>query len=168
MSNTSISESRIEVKHVRIESAKPFAEVERALNESVPTLDMGIAEALAKGNRDLAKERAHGSPLFIFSKRDHGAILKSFQQTRHAIQCEIGNPITASSMTQYQLPAALYAPLRVLLYQNESGGSVFEYDLPSTLFGQFGDEEVTAVGRDLDAELRDALMKAAAQAPRGE
>lgn len=164
MSNAPLCESPVEIKHVRIESAKPFAEVECALDESVPTLDKGIVEALAKGNRDLAKELARGTPLFVFSKRDHGAILKSVSQTQHAIQYEIGNPITASSMTQYQLPAALYAPLRVLLYQSESGIGVFEYDLPSSLFGQFGDERVSAAGRNLDVELREALTKAAGQA----
>jgi len=32
---------------------------------------------------------------------------------------------------------------------------------PSTLFGQFGDEQITAVGRELDAELERALRRAA-------
>ena len=35
------------------------------------------------------------------------------------------------------LAAGLYAPLRVFLYENEIGGSIFEYDKPSSLFGQF-------------------------------
>jgi hypothetical protein len=64
-------------------------------------------------------------------------------------------------MTQHQLPAALYAPLRVVLYENEAGRAVFEYDRPSSLFGQFGDERVTAVGRELDAQLESVLVKAA-------
>lgn len=99
--------------------------------------------------------------LFIFEKRDHGILLRSAAQTRKALQYEIGNPITAASMTQYQLPAALYAPLRVVLYEDASGAATFEYDLPSTLFGQFGDERVTAVGLKLDAELERALRHAA-------
>jgi hypothetical protein len=37
----------------------------------------------------------------------------------------------------------------------------FEYDLPSSLFGQFGDNRVTAVGRELDMELEEALEVAA-------
>ena len=65
-------------------------------------------------------------------------------------------------MTRHQLPAALYAPLRVVLYENAAGGATFEYDRPSTLFGQFGDEQVAAVGRELDVELERALRRAAA------
>jgi hypothetical protein len=54
-----------------------------------------------------------------------------------------------------------YAPLRIILYEEEQGQAVFEYDLPSSLFGQFGDDRVTAVGLELDAELESALTNAA-------
>jgi hypothetical protein len=63
-------------------------------------------------------------------------------------------------MTQQQLPASLYAPLRVVLYESEAGHAVFEYDQPSSLFGQFGDERVTAVARELDASLERVLAQA--------
>jgi len=69
--------------------------------------------------------------------------------------------LTASSMARHILAAALYAPLRIVLYKTERGTSVFEYDLPSSLFGQFGDDRVTEVGRQLDRELAVALLNAA-------
>jgi hypothetical protein len=55
----------------------------------------------------------------------------------------------------------VYAPLRVLLYENEAGRSIFEYDRPSSLFGQFDDERVTAVARELHASLERVLISAA-------
>ena len=64
-------------------------------------------------------------------------------------------------MTRYRLSAALYAPLRVVLFEDEQGRGVFEYDKPSSFFGQYGDERVTEVGRALDIELETALRKAA-------
>jgi hypothetical protein len=161
MAEPNITRHAIKVEHVKITLTKTFAEVEARLERSIPQIDPAIMEALAKGDRKRADELAHGSELFIFEKRDHGILLRSAGQTRKALQYEIGNPITAASMTQYQLPAALYAPLRVVLYENASGGATFEYDLPSTLFGQFGDERVTAVGLKLDAELDRALRRAA-------
>jgi hypothetical protein len=48
-----------------------------------------------------------------------------------------------------------------MLYENKSGTATFEYDQPSTLFGQYGDERVTAVAKELDQKLYDALIKAA-------
>jgi uncharacterized protein (DUF302 family) len=88
-------------------------------------------------------------------------LLNAVGQPRKALQYEIGNPHTASKMTRYRLPAGLYAPLRVFLYEDEKGNSIFEYDKPSSLFGQFDDEQVSAVARGLDAALERALRQAA-------
>ncbi len=52
-------------------------------------------------------------------------------------------------------------PIRVVFYKNDAGHGVFEYDQPSTTFGQFGDERVTAVAHGLDAALTSALTRAA-------
>jgi uncharacterized protein (DUF302 family) len=81
---------------------------------------------------------------------------------RQAMQYEIGNPLTASKMTRHQLPAALYAPLRVVLFEDEQDRGIFEYDRPSSFFGQYGDDRVTEVGRYLDAAL-EAVLRAAAE-----
>jgi hypothetical protein len=48
-----------------------------------------------------------------------------------------------------------------VLYETEAGHAVFEYDRPSSLLGQFGDQRVTAVARELDASLESLLFKAA-------
>jgi uncharacterized protein (DUF302 family) len=157
-----ITKQRIQVEHVRIEAAKPFADVKAALEAVVPPLDPTIPEALRKGDIGRAKEALQRGPeLAIFSARDHGGLLRIAGLARQAVQYEIGNPLTATRMTQHELPASLYAPLRVVLYENEDGHAVFEYDRPSSLFGQFEDERVTAVARELDAKLESALIKAA-------
>ena len=142
-------------------STKKFAEVEAALDTAIPQLDPAIVAALTNGEEDRAKELERGAELFIFLKRDHGALLQITGRPRKALQYEIGNPLTATRATRHQIPAALYAPLRVVLYENAAGAATFEYDKPSTLFGQFGDEQVTAVGRELDAELERSLRRAA-------
>jgi uncharacterized protein (DUF302 family) len=156
-----VTQRVLQVEHVRIVSAKTFEQVEGALDGAIPQLDPAIAAALTNGDEARAKELERGHELFIFLKRDHGALLQIAGGPRKALQYEIGNPLTATRMTRHKLPAALYAPLRVVLYENEAGGATFEYDKPSTLFGQFGDEQVTAVGRELDAELERALRRAA-------
>jgi len=152
----------IPVEHVRIESAKPFAEVKAALEGSVPQLDTMIFTLLQRGESDRARQQLERGPeLSIFNSRDHGGLLQITGRPRKAVQYDIGNPLTATRMTQHQLPASLYAPLRVVLYENEAGGAIFEYDRPSSLFGQFDDERVTAVARELDASLERVLVKAA-------
>jgi hypothetical protein len=157
-----MTKQTVAVEHIHIESAKSFADVRAALERSVPHLDPGLVKALADGDVERAdREKEEGPELSIFQVRDHGALLKITGKSRNAFQYDIGNLVTASLMTRYRLSAALYAPIRVLLYENDAGHGVFEYDQPSTTFGQFGDERVTAVARGLDAALARALLGAA-------
>jgi len=162
MTHPSTVRRLIQAEHVAIEATKPYEAVKAALEALVPPLDPAISEALRRGDIVRANEALYRGPeLAIFSARDHGGLLRTAGLVRKTVQYEIGNPLTATEMTRHQLPAALYAPLRVLLYENEAGRAVFEYDRPSSLFGQFGDERVTAVGRELDAKLESVLVKAA-------
>ena len=161
MADPRLTRQVLQVEHVKIETTKKFADVEAALESNVPQLDPAIAEALQHGDEQKATQLERGQPLFIFLKRDHGALLQVVGRPRKALQYEIGNPHTASKMTGHRLPAGLYAPLRLFLYEDEQGRAVFEYDKPSSLFGQFGDEQVSAVARGLDEELERALRQAA-------
>jgi uncharacterized protein (DUF302 family) len=161
MADPTVTRRVLPVEHIKMETTAKFADVEAALERSVPQLDPAIREALANGDEQRATELERGEPLFIFLKRDHGALLQVIGKPRKALQYEIGNPHTASKMTRHCLAAGLYAPLRVFLYEDEKGGSVFEYDKPSSLFGQFDDEQVSAVARGLDAALERALRQAA-------
>jgi hypothetical protein len=149
------------VEHIRIESAKSFVDVRAALERNVPQLDPTLVKALADGDVERAnREKQQGPELSIFGVRDHGALLAIAGEARNALQYEFGNPVTASLMTRHRISAALYAPIRVVLYENDLGHGVFEYDQPSTTFGQFGDQRVTAVARGLDAALARSLLRA--------
>ena len=161
MTETATSQRSIEIQHIAIRSSKSFADVKASLERLVPKLDDEITRLIASGDYErLKKTLEEGAELSIFLFRDHGSLLKIAGQTKKAVQYEIGNPLTASKMTRHRLAAGLYAPLRVLLYESETGGSVFEYDQPSSLFGQFGDEQVLLVARGLDAALERALLRA--------
>ena len=154
-------QKRISIEHIEIHSAKTFDEAAKALEATVKPLDPNLREVMAKGDVETARKIVGETPLFIFAKRDHGAILRVAGQSRKAAQYEIGNPMTATEMTRHRIEASLYAPLRVTLYENEGGGCTFAYDLPSSLFGQFGDAHVSAVAQRLDDELKAALLRAA-------
>jgi uncharacterized protein (DUF302 family) len=104
---------------------------------------------------------AGSSGFMLFRKSDHGGLLRIVGQPRKAIQYVVGNPLIAVEMTQHAIGAGLYAPLRVLIYEHEDGKTRLEYDLPSSVFGQFGDERVTSVARTLDKKLADLTSAAA-------
>jgi uncharacterized protein (DUF302 family) len=150
----------IQVEHVVMRSTKSFAEVRASLEYSVPKLNPEITAFIASGDTKELQEKLEAGPeLAIFQSRDHGSLLRITGHARRAVQYDIGNPLTASMMTRHQLAAGLYAPLRVVLYEDQEGGSVFEYDRPSSLFGQFGDRQVNEVARGLDVALERALRQ---------
>ena|SRR5919112_1871499 len=159
-----VTRNTIQVEHVRVESAKSYADAKLALEKRVPKFDDRIRVLLHYKETERLKTELARLPgedgLVIFSTASHGDWLEIAGGRRNAVQYVIGNVLTAMQMIRHQLPAALYAPLRVVLYENEKGTATFEYDRPSTLFGQFGDERVTAVARDLDAKIERALVKA--------
>jgi hypothetical protein len=137
-------------RHIRIESSKPFRDVCAALESSVPQLDPRILKLLANGDTErVDHEREHGPELSIFLVRDHGALLQVAGRARNARQYDVGNPITASLMTRHQLAAAQYAPIRVVLYENDAGHAVFEYNQPSSVFGQLCDEQVSVKAEEM-------------------
>lgn len=153
----------VTIEHICIACRRTFDQVKAAIEASIPELDPNVVQALTSGDQAVVTAfEQHGPRLFRFLARDHGALLQIVGENRHAIQYEIGNPITASRMTRHNLAAALYAPLRVVLFETDAGEVFFEYDRPSSLFGQFDDARIQQVGLYLDNELRAALIQAAA------
>ncbi len=158
----SMSRRAVEITHVVIESPKAAVDIQASVESLIPPIDEEITLLLSDGITDRLKQRLEAAPeLAIFLKRDHGMLVGLYGKARDAVQYEIGNPLTASKMTRYRLAAGLYAPLRVIVYERADGGSCIEYDLPSSLFGQFGDDRITEVARGLDVALARALSAAA-------
>lgn len=150
------------IQHVTIQSDLPFETVQARLEALVPPIDPAIFTLLQRGDRARALQAIEACPpLSIFATQDHGALLRAVGHDARAIQYMIGNPLTASRMTRHRLSAALYAPVRVLLRDDPSGKTVFEYDRPVCVFGQFHDSQVDAVARNLDAALSEVLSAAA-------
>jgi uncharacterized protein (DUF302 family) len=162
MTNQRYSTRVIPVEHVTISSTKSFDAVRAKLESLLPRVDDGIFTLLRYGEGKRALRELEASPpLSIFGFRDHGALLAVAGLQRQAVQYDIGNPLTASKMTRHQLSAGLYAPIRVLLREDNERAVAFEYDRPISVFGQFGDKEVDLVAQQLDRDLQSKLEEAA-------
>jgi len=156
--------SSFDVQHIRIVSDQSFEDVRKNLETDLPKLDVSIFGALSKGDHDRAADyEKNGPALSIFLVREHGLLLQIFGKPGKSVQYEIGNPMTAIKMTHSQLAAALYVPLRVVLYADENGKGVFEYEKPSSLLSKYDDARVLEVAYGLDALIEKALCNAATE-----
>jgi uncharacterized protein (DUF302 family) len=157
--------TRITVEHVRIVAGKPFEQVVKAFEQQLGQFDPEVSESLSAG-ADAEKVRAKieamvgPSGFMLFRTSDHGELLRLAGQKKKAIQYLVGNPLFAIQMTQHDIRASLYAPLRVLLYENEHGKTCVEYDKPSSLLGQFDNAKVSEVATMLDRKLDQLVAKA--------
>jgi len=160
-----MNDSQFTVDHVRLVAGKPFAEVKAAFEGRLGKFDSEAYKSLTDGSSPeqiRAKLGAMVGPsgFLLFATHDHGSLLRIVGRPRKAIQYIVGNPLFAIEMTRHSIGAALYAPLRVLIYEDESGKTCIEYDRPSSLFGQFGDEQVDAMAASLDKKLGDLVAVA--------
>jgi len=157
--------TRIVVEHVRVEVEQPFDKVTKAFEQQTGQFDWAAYQHLNAGadpEEVRAKIKAMEGPsgFMLFRTSDHGALLRLAGQKRKALQYLVGNPLFAIQMTQHDIRASLYAPLRVLIYENEQGKTCVEYDKASSLFGQFGNAKVTEVAQMLDRKLEQLIAKA--------
>jgi uncharacterized protein (DUF302 family) len=160
-----MNDSRFMVDHVHLATDKTFEEVTKAFEAQLGKFDGDVRKAAtASEDTEEAKAKiaamAGPSGFMLFGTSDHGALLRLAGQKRKAIQYVVGNPVFALQMTQHDIRAGLYAPLRLLIFENEAGKTCVEYDRPSSLFGQFGNSELAPVAAMLDRKL-EALVIAA-------
>ncbi len=156
---------KVTIEHIHVKTGKPFGEVAAALEARMGKFDPAIYEELRRGaDPEAVRIRLEGmvgsSGFMVFRTSDHGALLRLAGQTKNAVQYLLGNPLFAVRMTQHDIRAGLYAPLRVLVYEDEGGKTSVEYDRPSSLFGQFGNTSVTEVATMLDRKLEHLVAEA--------
>jgi hypothetical protein len=65
--------------------------------------------------------------------------------------------VIAETMYQHDPGVMQYVPLRVEIYESESGTAVFSIDRPSPALASFDTPDITKVGASLDLKLGDLL-----------
>lgn len=153
----------VSIEHTTIVSNRTFEDTRSALEASLPPINTTYSALLAIGDVAGALLALQSLPVlntFIVPPRNFGNLLRTLNRTEKAVQYDIGNPYTATRMNWYELGVSLYAPIRVLL-REEEGVAMFEYDRPRSTLGQFGNNKVDDIARDLDRNITALLMGAA-------
>jgi len=151
------------IDHVSVIVNSDFEKFTKAFEGLAGKINVDNLAGIAKdpaGTKQYIESLQGYEGLMIFGITDHGSLFQWLGKTRSARQYLVGNPLFAFSMTKVDIRAALYAPLKVLVYVNDEGETVVEYDRPSDQFGQFEKEAITAVALGLDKKLSNLIAKA--------
>jgi uncharacterized protein (DUF302 family) len=151
---------------VRYETRRSFDDVLASLRAAIGVathneLTQGARDA---GTRDdfesLMKRIAGDSDFMLFFELDHGAWLRVFGIERKVLRLTFGNPMIAYTMLKHDVGAGLFAPVEVLLVENETKvGSTLTYDLPSSLMVIEHNPPLLEAARILDRKLAELIER---------
>jgi uncharacterized protein (DUF302 family) len=152
--------------HVTIETSTPYDLVTSRLEDEVKRFDESYRKLLKKSKIDeLRAKLTQGlepDGFMIHFIAAQGDLLALEGRSQKGNVYYLGNVVAAAQMTKLNFSAALYAPLRLNVYENAQGGTTFEYDKPSTQFGQFHNVEIDNIARRLDDHLLNLIRKVCA------
>lgn len=158
-----ISNMPVMMDHVTIETSTPYQLVKSRIDDEVKRFDESYRKLLQENKIDeLRAKLAEGlepDGFMIHFVAAQGDLLALEGRRQHGNVYYLGNVVAAAQMTKLNFSAALYAPLRLNVYENAQGGTTFEYDKPSTQFGQFHNDDIDKVARSLDDHLLGLIKK---------
>jgi uncharacterized protein (DUF302 family) len=107
------------------------------------------------------REMAGESGLMQFAVFDQGAVASLFGSQIRCRLYLVGNPAVAARIVRIDARGALYVPFRVTVYAApRQEGATIAFDRPSSLLAGLAQRELDDVGRMLDMEIDDAVLKA--------
>lgn len=150
---------QILVDHVTFETDRSFEDVVKSFEENVGTIeDIGLGSLSndAKDSGDFeqkVKARVGKSGFSRILTVNHGEWLTLQGLPNKSIMYVIGNPLIAVTMIKHDIEAGLDVPVRVNIYQHESGKTRFVFNKPSTLMGALNHVELHKAALQLDAKM---------------
>jgi uncharacterized protein (DUF302 family) len=161
-----ISNTPVTMEHVTIETSTPYQLVTSRLDGEVKRFDGSYRELLKDNKIDELRVKLTQSlepdGFMIHFVAEQGDLLALEGSRQPGNVYYLGDVVAAARMTKLNFSAALYAPLRVNIYDNAHGGTTFEYDKPSTQFGQFHNADIDKVAQSLDDDLLRLIKKLSA------
>lgn len=158
----------ITIEHTVVESKRSFEEMVRILEDRLGPVEnyAAIGQLLTEGKvtweeAKQAIEALMGSSGFvIFNKIPHGDLLTLVGKPGRACLYVIGNPLLAVQMTAQEPEAGLYAPTRLIVYEDQEGRSFVAYDRFTSQLAQYKHEEVARVARVVESKLETLVSEA--------
>jgi uncharacterized protein (DUF302 family) len=143
---------------LRFDSSKNFDELVDALLSDVgekPVMIDDIAIDFESWDAYQEKVESYVGPsgFMLFGLLNHGGWIKKVGIERKALRVIIGNPLIAITMLRHDLTAGLFAPVELLLVEEDNGRSSLIYVQPSSLMVVETNPPLLAAARELDVKL---------------
>jgi uncharacterized protein (DUF302 family) len=143
---------------LRFDSSKSFDELVDALLSDVgekPVMIDDIAINFDSWDSYQEKVETYVGPsgFMLFELFNHGGWIRKAGIDRKALRVIIGNPLIAITMLRHDLTAGLFAPVELLLMEEDNNRSSLIYVQPSSLMVVETNPPLLAAARELDTKL---------------
>lgn len=138
----------------------PFEEFRARYEAAVPAYDLATLAGFKDWSDVQADaDRAAPNGFLRYGTIEAGPLFAIAGHKARSVVYLMGNHTIAETMYGHDAGIMLYAPLRTVLYEDGNGETHFAIDRPSQQFASFGNPDIAATGRLLDAKLA-ALLDA--------
>ena len=159
--------TRITIEHIVEASNRSYDQVKASLESRLGVLGntdelvRQVSEAHASWEQiTQAIEQRLGTMCFsIFSNAEQGRLLSLAGKPRRVVQYAIGNPLLAIQMIEHVPEIALYAPLRLAVYEGEDGKTFIAYDRFSSLLTQYQRTEISPIAKLVEQKLEELVAE---------
>ena len=146
------------------DSNKGFDEVMSSLLADVGDKPVLLNEVAATSEswdayKKVIESRVGPSGFSLFAVIDHGAWIKKVGIRRKVIRFIIGNPMIAITMLRHDLTAGLFAPVELILIEQDNGRSSLTYVKPSSLMVVAKNDALLDAANQLDSKLHALAQK---------
>jgi uncharacterized protein (DUF302 family) len=168
MSSTDRRETRFDGVRIRFDSEQTYEEMVAALLSDVGEKPVPISDLPATTSHDWESFCAEitrylgPSDFMLMHLIDHGGWLKNAGIDRKALRAIIGNPLIAITMIRHDLTAGLFAPVELLLLEEDHDRSSLTYVRPSSLMVVDDNPPLRAAALVLDDKLAALAAKVSA------
>jgi uncharacterized protein (DUF302 family) len=164
MTTTIPREIRFTGVRIRFDSEKRFDVVMGALLADVGEKPLMIDDLPAKfeGWESYKSEvESHVGPsgFILFAVLNHGAWIKKVHIQKKVLRLVIGNPLLAITMLRHDLTAGLFAPVELIVIEEDQDRSSVTYVRPSSLMVVETNEPLFAAAKELDTKLQALVAK---------
>ena len=151
-------ETRFGGVRVRYDSSKSYDELVAALladigERPVPINDFATAADSWQSYQQQVEPHVGPSGFMLFGLLDHGAWITKAGIDRKVLRVILGNPLIAITMLRHDVTAGLFAPVELLLVDEDDGRSSLTYIKPSSLMVVDDNPELLSAAQALDAKL---------------
>lgn len=151
-------EIRFDGVRVRYDSAKSYDELVAALladigEKPVPIDEFPKAFDSWESYQQEVQTYVGPSGFMLFGLFNHGGWINKAGIDRKLLRVILGNPLIAITMLRHDVTAGLFAPVELLLLEEDDGRSSLTYVKPSSLMVVQPNPELLGAAEQLDAKL---------------